>query len=193
MFRVQFASATFSALESSGEILITIIIISGRILNASISVNVNFSETTATGKFTQICIIVRINQFIAGTDFNTTSQIAIIPAGTTNTTVRVAVTNDNIVEGDEMFSMSLNIPSSLGPGVVAGSITSSTGIIIDSSTIRVRFTRAQYTGSEATGFVMVTLVLFRGTSSNPFNVTITPSEQSPVSAEGNSVMCMIMC
>ena len=32
-----------------------------------------------------------------------------------------------------------------------------------------------------------------GTSSNPFNVTVTPSEQSPVSAEGNSVMCMIMC
>ena len=49
VFRVQFASATFIALESSGEILITIIIISGRIPNASISVSVNFSETTATG------------------------------------------------------------------------------------------------------------------------------------------------
>ena len=32
-----------------------------------------------------------------------------------------------------------------------------------------------------------------GTSAYPFNVTVTPSEQSPVSAEGNSVMCMIMC
>ena len=103
------------------------------------------------------------------------------------------MTNDHIVEGDEMFSMSLNVPSSLGPGVVAGSITSATGIIIDSTTIRVRFAQRQYTGSEATGFVMVTLELVGGTSSNPFSVTVTPSEQSPVSAKGNSVMCMIMC
>ena len=35
--------------------------------------------------------------------------------------------------------------------------------------------------------------MFGGTSANPFSVTVTPSEQSPVSAEGNSVMCMIMC
>ena len=125
-----------------------------------------------------------------GNDFSTAPLIATIPAGATNTTVRVAVTNDNIVEGDEMFSMSLH---SLGPGVVAGSIANATGEIIDSSRIRVRFTQRQYTGSEATGFVMVTLELVGGTSSNPFNVTVTPSEQSPVSAKGNSVMCMIMC
>ena len=59
--------------------------------------------------------------------------------------------------------------------------------------IRVRFLQTQYTGSEAAGFVMVTLQLVGGVSSNPFNVTVIPSEQSPVSAEGNSVMCMIMC
>ena len=59
--------------------------------------------------------------------------------------------------------------------------------------IRVRFTRARFTGSEVAGFVLVTSELVGGTSVNPFNVTVTPSEQSPVSAEGNSVMCMIMC
>ena len=128
-----------------------------------------------------------------GDDFNTTPLIATIPAGATNTTVRVAVTSDNIVEGNETFYMNLNVPSSLGPGVVAGSITNATGIIIDSTRIRVRFTQTQYTGSEATGFVMVTLELRNGMSSRPFNVTVTPSEQSPVSAKGNSVMCMIMC
>ena len=58
-----------------------------------------------------------------------------------------------------------------------------------------RFTKRQYTGSESSGFVhvIITLELIRGTSVNPFNVTVTPSEQSPVSAQGNSVMCMIMC
>ena len=53
--------------------------------------------------------------------------------------------------------------------------------------IRVRFSQRQYTGSEDAGFVLVTLELFGGTSSRPFNVTVTPLEQSPVSAEGNSV------
>ena len=41
--------------------------------------------------------------------------------------------SDNIVEGDEMFSMSLNVPSSLRPEIVAGSVTSATGIIVDST------------------------------------------------------------
>ena len=58
---------------------------------------------------------------------------------------------------------------------------------------KVRFTRMTYTDSEAKGFVLIKLELSGGTSSYPFNVTVTPSEQSPVSAEGNSVMCMIMC
>ena len=35
--------------------------------------------------------------------------------------------------------------------------------------------------------------LVRGTSAYPFNVTVTPSEQSPVSAEGNSIMFIIVC
>ena len=51
----------------------------------------------------------------------------------------------------------------------------------------------QYTSSEAIGFVTLSLELVGGVSSNPFNVTATPSEQPVLSAEGNSVMCMIMC
>ena len=53
--------------------------------------------------------------------------------------------------------------------------------------IKVRFVQRQYTGSEDTGFVLVTLELNGGTSSRPFDVTVTPLQQSPVSAEGNSV------
>ena len=41
--------------------------------------------------------------------------------------------NDNIVEGNETFNIRLNIPSSLGPGILAGSITSATGTIIDTT------------------------------------------------------------
>ena len=59
--------------------------------------------------------------------------------------------------------------------------------------IRVRFVANQYTGVETSGFVLVAVELVRGTSAYPFNVTVTPSEQSPVSAEGNSIMCINMC
>ena len=62
-----------------------------------------------------------------------TPLTAVIPVGATNTTVRVPVMSDNIVEGDEVFSMSLNVPSSLGPGIVAGAINRTTGIIVDTS------------------------------------------------------------
>ena len=41
-----------------------------------------------------------------------------------------------------------------------------------------------YTGSESSGFLSVTLMLSGGISSNNITVTVTPSDQSPVSAEG---------
>jgi len=73
------------------------------------------------------------HKFTDGSDFSSTPLIATIPTGATTTTVRVLVMSDNIVEGDEIFGISLTVPSSLGPGIVAGSITSATGIILDSS------------------------------------------------------------
>ena len=56
-----------------------------------------------------------------------------------------------------------------------------------------RFIQNQFTGSEALGFVPVDLELKGGTSANPFNITVIPSEQSPVSAQGNSVVCVLLC
>ena len=65
-------------------------------------------------------------------------------------------------------------------------------IIIIMIGISVRFAKEQYTGSEAVGFIIVTLEIAGGISSNPFSVTVTPSEQSPVSAEG-SIVCVCLC
>ena len=53
--------------------------------------------------------------------------------------------------------------------------------------IRVAFTQDQFIGSETTGFMLVFLELNGGSSARPFSVLVTPSEQSSVSAEGNSV------
>ena len=59
--------------------------------------------------------------------------------------------------------------------------------------ITVSFTQDRFTGSEMTGLVIVIVELRNGASAFPFNVTITPSEQSPVSAEGNNIMCVLLC
>jgi len=58
--------------------------------------------------------------------------------------------------------------------------------------ISVRFTQDRFFGSETEGFMLVSLELVGGTVSIPFNVTITPSEQLPVSAEGNSVLSFMI-
>ena len=59
--------------------------------------------------------------------------------------------------------------------------------------IRVRFAQTRFVGSEAMGSVTVDLELVGGTSASEFDVTVTPSEQSPVSAQGNNVMCVLLC
>ena len=143
-------------------------------------------------------------------DFNSRMQISTITAGNNSGTTDIPVTNDDIVEGNETFSMSLTVPSSLGPGITTGTITSATVTIIDTSSelcsistnclhccgqladITVTFTQNQFVGIESTGFVIVHFELNGGVSLYPFNVTVHASEMSPVSAEGNSIMYIII-
>ena len=51
--------------------------------------------------------------------------------------------------------------------------------------ITVQFRQDRFFGSEEDGSVVVILELVGGSSSRSFDVIITPSEQSPVSAEGS--------
>jgi len=46
------------------------------------------------------------------------------------------------------------------------------------------FRQEHFIGSEESGNVVVFLVIEGGTSTSSFEVTVTPSEQSPPSAEG---------
>ena len=131
VLRIQFESERFSGEEDDTSILISFVM-KGGIRNEMISVGITFSELNATSLIANHYIHVIII-LIKGDDFNTTPLNVTFSANATNTTVRVAVTNDNIVEGNETFSMSLNVPSSLGPIIVAGSRTNATGIIIDTS------------------------------------------------------------
>ena len=58
--------------------------------------------------------------------------------------------------------------------------------------VEVQFSQARFNGTENSGFLVVNLELVGGSSASPFDVTVTPSEQSSVSAEGN-IVCIIMC
>ena len=53
-----------------------------------------------------------------------------------------------------------------------------------SAVLSVEFDHTNYTGSEKSGFISVTLSLKGGDSADDITVTVTPSNQSPVSAEG---------
>ena len=53
----------------------------------------------------------------------------------------------------------------------------------------VEFASGQFTGSESSEFIEVTVRIMGGTSNTPITVTVTPSVQSPVSAMGMYV-CM---
>ena len=50
--------------------------------------------------------------------------------------------------------------------------------------LMVEFASGQFTGSELSGFIEVIVRVTGGVSSSPITVTVTPSEQSPVSAMG---------
>ena len=50
--------------------------------------------------------------------------------------------------------------------------------------LTVQFSQNMFTGSESSGIVPVTLLLGGGTSANPISIIVTPSDQTPLSAEG---------
>ena len=68
-----------------------------------------------------------------GVDFNTTTLIATFASGVRISTVSIALINDSIAEGLEIFNLTLNVPSSLGPAITAGNRDRATGVITDST------------------------------------------------------------
>ena len=126
---------------------------------------------------------------IAGEDYAISTALVFtvtIFAGLKSSSFNVDIFNDMIQEDNETFNIAIRV---LLPSCVSLSLdaSSSTVTIIDDD-VSVRFTQDHFTGSEAMGFVMVSLELTGGTSDSPFDVFVIPSEQSPTSAEGNNVL-----
>ena len=117
--------------------------------------------------------------------------------------VSVPVIVDKIHEEHEEFDLRLDVPSSLGPAITAGSRDTATGVITDNTrkyvivypecqkfskilqlALEVELTSGQFVDSESSGFIEVIVRITGGLSSTPITVTVTPSVQSPVSAMG---------
>ena len=111
-----------------------------------------------------------------GTDYTSAPITATFTVGSTNTTINVPVTRDDILEERETFNLNFSIPSSLSGQVVPGNITTATGIIIDDTSknemlkslnkfisllldATVRFGQAMYTVDESDGVVEILLIL----------------------------------
>ena len=87
----------------------------------------NYAGIIGLGLYTTILIVGN------NVDFNSAMQTVTITSGSNSSTINIAVINDDIVEEDETFTMKLNVPASLGPGIVPGVITMATANIIDTS------------------------------------------------------------
>ena len=66
-----------------------------------------------------------------GDDFNTTPLTATFASDSSTSSVMVPVIVDNIVEMTEEFTLTLTVP--MLRGITAGSITTATGMIVDTS------------------------------------------------------------
>ena len=66
-------------------------------------------------------------------DFNSATQNVTISAGHNMTTINITIMEDKVVEQNENFIITLTVPLSLAPGIVAGSVTNTTVTIIDTT------------------------------------------------------------
>ena len=58
--------------------------------------------------------------------------------------------------------------------------------------VTIEFTQVRYNSTEDTGILQVTIEMIGGTVNIPVDVTVTPSEQSPPSAQGNHVIRILV-
>ena len=131
---IQFSNSTFSGLESSGNISVTLIL-KGGTSDSIISVIVQpFDQSLVSAQGKIWCpILIDLSVYCSGNEVDYTSAPinATFPVGSTSTTVVVPVSKDNILEERETFNLNFSIPSSLNGQIVPGNITTATGIVVD--------------------------------------------------------------
>lgn len=118
-------------------------------------------------------------------DYVSRTETVTYAPGQTMVFVTFSTRDDEIVEGNEMFTVILNVPAeaaSLGVRTKSPSVAVIT-IIDDSDEITVRFEEPEYSGDEQDEMVEVCLIKV-GDNSVDVQVVLTPEELTPPSASG---------
>lgn len=118
-------------------------------------------------------------------DYVSRTETVTYAPGQTMVFVTFSTRDDEIVEGNEMFTVTLNVPAeaaSLGVRTKSPSVAVIT-IIDDSDEITVRFEEPEYSGDEQDEMVEVCLIKV-GDNSVDVQVVLTPEELTPPSASG---------
>ena len=110
--------------------------------------------------------------FTVGSDFGSGPFTASFPAGSTTSSVKIPITDDQLQEGDETFTAQLQIPSDVPDTVVRGENAVAQVVIKDNEeVITINFNPARYEVSEGGLNVELTLVASRP-SPVPYSITV---------------------
>ena len=106
-----------------------------------------------------------------------TYQVTFI-AGSTTARIPIATSQDNVIEGDEVFFANLLIPSETSAlDISAGNNNRSTVNILEVGDIQVNFDPTEYSVNEGDGSVILTLVS-SGPASKEYTVTVDTTDKT---------------
>ena len=125
----------------------------------------------------QGCIELTYSHFFTvGSDFGSGPFIVSFPAGSTTSSVKVPIMDDQLQEGDETFAAQLQISSNVPDTVVRGENAVAQVVIEDNEeVININFIPARYEVSEDGLNVELTLVASRP-SPVPYSITVNTTD-----------------
>ena len=125
---VSFDQSSYRVNEHSG--LSQHVLVLSNPSSTDITVQVRDSSSTALSKKTGIINYIPHHNLTGGVDYTSGPYIVTFHAGVTRVSFVVVVTNDNVLEGDEKFSLVID-PSSLPTSVTTSSPAQATVTIYD--------------------------------------------------------------
>ena len=124
--KISFEQSTYRINENADDPLKPVLIIS-TLSSLDITIQVTDNSSTATGKWMLIPITSIIWYHTGGEDYNSGPYDVTIPAGMMKASFDITINNDNIVEGNEDFTLIIITSSSL----LVGDTNKATVTIVD--------------------------------------------------------------
>ena len=126
--------------------------------------------------------------FTVASDFGSGPFIASFPPGSTTSSVKVPITDDQLQEGDETFAAQLQIPSNVPDTVVRGENAVAQVVIEDNEiVITINFNPARYEVSEDGLYVELTLVASQS-SPVPYSIMVNTTDGTAQSMSTQEVV-----